>query len=201
MQSAFQSTEEIVTTFLAFYEAAVHYILYTREVYPSVLFEKRQLFGVYVWRCRHPLVVEYVRQTIESLRGVLISPCIDRFLVVIKNSKTNAWLECYDFSTKWILDPTEHLEKLPRHDLENLFRCFLLKVAVSDTFMAPIAVERTFEIVIRTGDVLPVSRISFEKFPWIPCDTPPENESTVTPLKDLRNELFHLQFSIEDHKK
>lgn len=201
MDSPFKSSEEVVATFLAFYEAAVHFILYSREVYPAVLFEKRQLFGVYVWRCRHPLVIEYVRQAIDSLRRVLISPAVDRFLVVIKDAKTGAWLEHYSFSVRWLLSPVENLEKLRRHELENLFRSFLLKVAVSDSFMAPITEEKTFEIVIRTGDAVPISRLSAENFPWVPCDLPSEIDSIVTPLKDLKNEVFQLQFSIEDHKK
>jgi mitotic spindle assembly checkpoint protein MAD2B len=53
---------------LEFVEACVQQVLWVREVYSRELFERCRLYGVSLFRSRHPQLNDYIHQTVQSLR-------------------------------------------------------------------------------------------------------------------------------------
>jgi mitotic spindle assembly checkpoint protein MAD2B len=202
MMEIFKSIEELTETLTAFYEAALHTILCVRQVYPCELFEKRQLLGVSVWRCRHPLVIDYINQALGSVKPILVDKAIDQIIFVIKRSPNQLICEQYVFACKWIfgLLHDKDVAKIDRHDLECALQSFLLKVAMSDSFLRAILGERTFEIIIRAG--ASVQKYTPKKFPWVPLivqtDVPIDTDTKRTSLKDYKCSSLHMQLYVEE---
>jgi hypothetical protein len=59
--------EEVVD----FIECWVHSILYTRKIYPAVLFEQKRYQEISVWQSRHPDINAYIRRVIDNIRPLL----------------------------------------------------------------------------------------------------------------------------------
>lgn len=63
--SARDTIRDIILEFL---EAYIHQILYVRGVYSSELFEARQLYGISVWKARHPELCSYIGEAVSGLK-------------------------------------------------------------------------------------------------------------------------------------
>jgi mitotic spindle assembly checkpoint protein MAD2B len=59
--------EEVVD----FVECWVHSVLYTRKIYPAVLFEQKRYQEISVWQSRHPDINAYIRRVIDNMRPLL----------------------------------------------------------------------------------------------------------------------------------
>lgn len=60
--------EEFIDALLEFFEAAVHTILKSRQVYSPQLFENRRLYGISITKCRHPDVCSYISTVLTNLK-------------------------------------------------------------------------------------------------------------------------------------
>jgi mitotic spindle assembly checkpoint protein MAD2B len=60
--------EEFVDALLEFFEAAVHTVLKSRNVYSPQLFENRRLYGISITKCRHPDVCTYISSVLINLK-------------------------------------------------------------------------------------------------------------------------------------
>eukprot|EP00656_Telonema_subtile_P014176 TRINITY_DN17228_c0_g1_i3.p1 TRINITY_DN17228_c0_g1~~TRINITY_DN17228_c0_g1_i3.p1 ORF type:complete len:106 (+),score=24.72 TRINITY_DN17228_c0_g1_i3:75-392(+) len=57
-----------VQDFMDFLEVAFHTILFSRQIYPKEVFEKRKRYGIPVWMSRHPELNQYISDFIQSTR-------------------------------------------------------------------------------------------------------------------------------------
>lgn len=203
-----KSYEELSHTFTLFAEAAVHLILYTRELYPNELFEKRLLFGVPVHRCRHPLVSDYVKQIMDSLKPLLISGALESIAVLIfkdgGSTGSRESIERFVLAFDWLKEINPNADiSLKREELEGVLRSFLLKVTVADALLQPLPQGSPFEIVINLAKDLEgedAETLVSEECPWVLLDKPDFESSTLTPLKDLSTNLFRIKLFVEERK-
>lgn len=65
----------VVDLCLEFLEAFFHQILYQRQVYSPELFHKKRLYGIAVWKARHPELCQYVQDVVTSLKVSTHQPC------------------------------------------------------------------------------------------------------------------------------
>ena len=65
------SGEQLVEVALECMEACVHYVLCARGLYPARAFEACRLYGVVLYKCRHPDVCSYVHEALQSLKSLL----------------------------------------------------------------------------------------------------------------------------------
>ena len=190
-------------TFALFVEAALHLILYTRELYPNELFEKRFLFGVPVHRCRHPLVSDYIKQVIDSLRPLLLSGAVQNVAVLINDAKS-CCIEQFVLEVDWLKEIKPNADiNLEQDVLEGILRSFLLKVTVADALLQPIPPGSPFEIMINVGKDLDgedAEHLVDEECPWVLHQRPDFDNSVLTPLKDLSTNLFRMKLFVEEKK-
>ena len=67
---------------LDFVETCVHTILYSRNVYPAMLFEQRARYGANCFFfCRHRPVADYVTSVLGNAKALLEAGLVDRFVV------------------------------------------------------------------------------------------------------------------------
>lgn len=63
--------QDILNAIVEFVQAAVHSVLYYRSIYPRESFERCRLYGIVVYRNRHPDVVRYVEESVQHIIGPL----------------------------------------------------------------------------------------------------------------------------------
>lgn len=63
--------QDILNAIVEFIQAAVHSVLYYRSIYPRESFERCRLYGIVVFRNRHPDVVRYVEESVQHILGPL----------------------------------------------------------------------------------------------------------------------------------
>lgn len=70
----------IVDRLCNFLVVVINVILHLHQVYPARLFGMRNYDGLCVFLCRHPLVTEYITETVTTLR---------EWLLKVNTKKTN----------------------------------------------------------------------------------------------------------------
>eukprot|EP00958_Prasinococcus_capsulatus_P022902 scaffold3296_cov405-Prasinococcus_capsulatus_cf.AAC.21 len=90
--------EQLAAVLLECVEACIHYTLCARELYPPQAFELCRLYGLAVRRCRHPQVVSYVHDLLQSLKPLLFTGELEEIWLVVQDSSARP-CERYIFST------------------------------------------------------------------------------------------------------
>lgn len=62
---------EMINVVVELVEHMIHYILYVRQIYPEVSFERTTLYSVPLWRCTHKTVCAYIKEIIDALRPLM----------------------------------------------------------------------------------------------------------------------------------
>lgn len=65
----------------------MHFVLYSRGLYPSLLFEHCVVYGVPVRVCAEERLREYVRRALEGMRAWLEEGQVERVSVVVYDEK------------------------------------------------------------------------------------------------------------------
>ncbi|KAL8277923.1 hypothetical protein RQP46_009742 [Phenoliferia psychrophenolica] len=161
----FLSYKETINLVEEFLEAAIHTILYLRQVYPAQLFDKRKKYdSVLVWQSRHPALNEYIGRAIEAVGEELGKGSLRKVALVIKEaSLDDTPLERFVFDFDWLV-PEEHIREgghwAPTTDgitrtraIEGL-RAFLLKLNAAESYLLPLPPPPglTFGLVIELKD-------------------------------------------------
>lgn len=60
--------EVLVDSLAEFLEAAIHTVLFTRQLYAAELFERQRLYSIVVQKARHPGLCDYIGDTIRNLK-------------------------------------------------------------------------------------------------------------------------------------
>jgi mitotic spindle assembly checkpoint protein MAD2B len=221
MESMVESREELVQEICSFLECAIHNILYTRSVYPASLFTKTRIYNVPVWKSRHPLLVSYIKNMVDSVRPLFQRQLVDKFCVVIcgeegedgggnnnggkQKTGTGAGkrpLEQYTFSLK-LLDTAE---RCTRASLDTFLRSFLLKINVADGSFLPLPSNSTLSfycLVHTNSDLGPSDQHRLQAVlenPWISADEEERDlfgRADVIPFKTIATQAFILQLHVE----
>ena len=59
---------DLVQVLLEFLEVMFHQVMFFRHLYPKETFERRSMYGVSVWKSRHPRVCEYMKNVLEDIK-------------------------------------------------------------------------------------------------------------------------------------
>ena len=209
MNSSIVDTKEVLFDEICeFLECAIHNILYIRQVYPSNLFKKVKIYNVPVFKARHPALVQYIKNILESVKPLFTKSLVDKLcLVICKDYKERQPLEQYSFSLKLFKD----YQPCTRASLETFLRSFLLKINIADSSFEPIPVESegkptpvSFYILVHTsGDLDSQAQRSLQaelENPWVSADFEEKElfkNAEVVPFKTISTQSFQLQLNVE----
>jgi len=127
---SFNQTAHAITEFI---EAAIHTILYVRQVYPADIFVRRKKYDTPVFQSRHPSLNEYISGAVKAIGGELVRGKVDKVVVVIKDKEQIA-LERFLFSVDTMVEvegynkDTSVDEAMTSASLIQYFRSFLIKL-------------------------------------------------------------------------
>ena len=202
------SKEDLVDELMSFTEAAIHNILYIREVYPPNLFSKARIYNVPVWKARHPQLTGYIRTVIEAIRPLYLKGLIDKLcLVICLADPKRTPIEQYVLTCK-ILNSADGVN-VTRTSLETILRSFLLKINVSDALFRPKDGDRqetSFYLLVHTNDDIndPVDQERLQagmELPWLSVDGEEGGMfemAEAVPLKTVTTDVLHLQLHVEE---
>ncbi|XP_068719445.1 mitotic spindle assembly checkpoint protein MAD2B-like isoform X2 [Montipora capricornis] len=173
-----------------FLEVAFHLVLYVREVYPSVVFERRKKYNVPVQMCSHPDLNQYILDVLQTMRPLLekkFQP-IERFVFEIGSAEGTSKMQTDD---NFLLHT------------ERSLRGFLLKINSCDALLQPLPPGCTFSILVYTKESsflkLQEDRKA-QEFPWVQADEGIEKgrESVMIPLKSTTSGVVKMQLFVEE---
>lgn len=173
-----------------FLEVAFHLVLYVREVYPSVVFERRKKYNVPVQMCSHPDLNQYILDVLQTMRPLLekkFQP-IERFVFEIGSAEGTSKMQTDD---NFLLHT------------ERSLRGFLLKINSCDALLQPLPPGCTFSILVYTKESsflkLQEDRKA-QEFPWVQADEGIEKgrESVIIPLKSTTSGVVKMQLFVEE---
>ncbi|XP_031570849.1 mitotic spindle assembly checkpoint protein MAD2B-like [Actinia tenebrosa] len=188
--------------FCDFLEVAFHLILYVREVYPAVVFERRKKYNVPVQMCCHPDLNHYIQDVLVTIKPLIEKNEVSKISLVISN-KSFQPVERFTFEIAQPDDISLSDDNLLLHT-ESALRAFLLKINVCDALLKNNPSECTFTVLAYTKESAHVelqSDSKHEEFPWIPA----EQESTsmsdfnIIPLKSMTSPILKMQMYVEEN--
>ncbi|XP_072036246.1 mitotic spindle assembly checkpoint protein MAD2B-like [Amphiura filiformis] len=193
-----QAAADILCEFL---EVAIHQILYTRQIYPSGIFESRKKYNVPVQLSRHPDVNQYITDVLQGIKPLIIKQEVQCLTVVILSPDRKP-IERYVFE---LAPPTEP----PAEDdsylmiLEQSLRAFLLRINTCDSLLQEIPQDCSFNVLVYTkaSATLDMEDSQFvQGFPWIEADTELSSlpDAKMIPLKTMSSHIIKMQLYVEE---
>ncbi|EDV21985.1 Mitotic spindle assembly checkpoint protein MAD2B [Trichoplax sp. H2] len=196
-------TSEIISDILCeFLEVAIHTILYMRDIYPAVIFDKRKKYNVPVQMSCHPQVNEYILSVLHSIKPLLKSDSI-RCLALVILDKSKRPIERFVFELQPQMASNLKDDALLTR-LESGLRAFLLKLNVCDAVLSTNPADCSFAIIVYTKESdarkLEPRQTSDQDFPWIVAD---ESEvqikgGCILPLKSYTSDYLKMQLYVEE---
>ena len=202
MLSAADGQSTSVSLFCQFLESAVHVLLYERHVYPPEIFERRRLYQRSVHIARHPQLVTYIGQIVNSLKGWILPTTSNKLAVVIFTPATEHPPLCME---RFIFDlriPSSSIElnHAAKTALEEHFAAALTKLSFINSLLTPNPPHCTFTLLLYTNQrydtiktntssslslsssyssLAPATSSSVSPFTWAPV-TPPSAASSLS---------------------
>ncbi|XP_076087406.1 mitotic spindle assembly checkpoint protein MAD2B-like isoform X2 [Mytilus galloprovincialis] len=186
--------------FCEFLEVAIHCILYTRELYPAGVFEKKRKFNVPVKICVHPEVLSYVTNTVDSIRLLLKENAVFKVTVVVVTPDHKP-AERFVFE---VARPTQNIgNDKYLYRLEESLRGFLLKLSITESLLKTLPEDCTWTVQVYTRESAALAieqKQHLKDFPWILAD---ERETTLEdakmiPLKAVNSDYLQMQLYAEE---
>ncbi|KAJ3034541.1 MAD2 mitotic arrest deficient-like 2 [Rhizophlyctis rosea] len=189
-----------------FLEAAIHYILYIRNVYPADLFEPRKLYNVPVRMSRHPTLNSYIAHVLTAVRPDLLKGIVKKIYIPILNPTTNKPVEKFTFQIKDLLSGIEGEAlqstetSVNASDIETYLRSFLLKISVCESMLTPNPPNCTFCIMMELEELAGPPSSAEKDVPWVHGE---ESEIRVPqpsmiPLKTMDAGIIKMQLFVEE---
>lgn len=196
----FSMSSDIILELL---EVAINLILYTREIYPQAVFQRRKKYSIPVQMCIHPGLQSYISECVASLRSVLEKGEVQKVVLVVLSAQG---VPVEKFIFEIVQHPTRpHDIKKDLHlkRMEEALRAFCLKLSISDSLLQPLPPECSFVMQIQVPDHVPDALSSapqHQDFPWVEAEK--EQVEVVNPhlvpLKTLRTEVCKMQLYVEE---
>lgn len=77
------SNNDLFDVDLEFALVCVHTVLFSRNIYPTSIFEQKRYLGITVWQSKHPEVNEYVSKVLHNAQPLFLEGLVDRFVIAI----------------------------------------------------------------------------------------------------------------------
>ncbi|KAF7793389.1 hypothetical protein EIP86_004501 [Pleurotus ostreatoroseus] len=207
-------TTETVRGITEFIEAAVHTILYVRQIYPAELFVRRKKFNTPVFQSRHPTLNEYISEAVKAVGDELENGNVDKVVVVIKD-KDDGPLERFVFAVENMIQ-VEAFNKdtsvegaMTPAVLGQYFRSFLVKLCMIETQLGHLCLgdDVTFAIVLELQDnKAPSVSHGKEPPPWVPCTAPhtttgAKKQAELHLLRAVETGVINLSFAVQESEQ
>lgn len=190
MTSTQDKAQRWLNLVLDFFEAAIHQILYCREVYPKQLFTRAQLFGVPIQRSHAEELSNYIRNVVSDLSPFLAKGVIESVMVDIIDDKEKTVSERFVFETP-IVSPSE--SKNDNEELASLvdaLKSVLLRISAH---MNPPKRDLQFAVRVNTNDDSMLKSLT-----WI--DSEKENKQkafgSLLPLRSVNESSLQMQLYV-----
>ncbi|XP_076033753.1 DNA polymerase zeta subunit 2 [Oratosquilla oratoria] len=199
----FSVSSDIVAELL---EVAINNILYTREIYPPAVFQRRRKYNIPVQMCIHPALSSYISDCIASIKPILEKGEVEKVVVSILSSEGKP-VENFVFEIVQHATRPQDIKKDPQLvKLEESLRAFCLKMSISDSLLQPLPCGCTFAIQLhvpeRTQRAMTLDEDN-QNFPWVEA----EKEQTevknphIVPLKSLCTSMCKMQLYVEESEE
>lgn len=185
-----------------FLEVAFHLILYVREVYPAVVFERRKKYNVPVQMCCHPDLNQYILDVLHTMKPLLEEGKVQRVALVISDKKfIPVERFVFEVGNPEGVGTTESPDNFLL-STERALRGFLLKINSCDALLEPIPKGCSFSILVYTKEssFLKLQEGSnLQEFPWVEADERTKmKESVIIPLKSTSTGILKMQLFVEE---
>lgn len=77
-----KENETITYVLLDYIECALHQILHTRNIYPSILFGRTSKYGTALYQCRHVEINEFIRRVLNNAKALIMNNLIKQLKFV-----------------------------------------------------------------------------------------------------------------------
>ncbi|XP_066950026.1 mitotic spindle assembly checkpoint protein MAD2B [Macrobrachium rosenbergii] len=196
----FSVSSDIVLEFL---EVAINLVLYSREIYPQSVFQRRKKYNCPVQMCIHPGLQTYISDCVGSLRPILEKGEIDKVVVALLSS-SGVPVEKFIFEIKQMSTKPQAIKTDPQlQHMEEALRSFCLKLSTSDCFLRPLPAGCSFVVQIHVPDHIRsalASEDQHQEFPWVEAEKKQVEveEPHIVPLKTLKTEVCEMQLYVQE---
>lgn len=182
---------------IEFLEIAIHDILYYRNIYPENIFTLKKKYNIPIYVSKHPKVNEYITECLKTAKELLEGNVVKQIALVVLTDK-DLPVEKYVFEIQQ--SNTDYQDKY-FVKTEEVFRQYLLKVAVAEISLKKLPENCTFEIQITTNEQSSVKlneNVGHVHFPWIEAEYAVENLQSILPIKSLDTKNLKLNMYVEN---
>lgn len=196
----FSVSSDIVVELL---EVAINLILYTREIYPQSVFQRRKKYNIPVQMCIHPELRTYISECVSSIRPVLEKGEVEKVVVVVLSSK-GVPVEKFVFEiVQRPIKPHDIRQDPQLTRMEEALRAFCLKLSISDSLLQPLPSGCSFVMQIHVPEHVPNAMSTdqqYQEFPWVEAEKEQVEvpDSHIVPLKTLQTEVCKMQLYVEE---
>lgn len=154
----------LVKQYSDFLLISLHCICYHRHLYDREYFTLARAYNCPVWKCKHPLLIDYLDSVVSAISEELRKCTVQRIAVVILSPQDVA-LErfVYDVSSLPVV-PADEIN-LPFKDtdyqagqLDGQFRAAMMKLATVESRLGPLPGECTFAVNIELKEAGKVNK-------------------------------------------
>lgn len=133
-------------------DIAIQNILYARDVYPLVLFERARAYQVSVWSSRIPALNSYIKMVLNDIRPWLIEDRVERIAIALFDGDLHV-LERFVFEVQMppdVATPEDDVDMSERESiwLDDQFRSFLSRIQLMDASLGKLPDDCTFKILV-----------------------------------------------------
>lgn len=184
-------------------EVAINLILYTREIYPQSVFQRRKKYSIPVQMCIHPGLRSYISECVGSIRPVLEKGEVEKVVVAVLSTE-GIPVEKFVFEIlQQPKKPQDIKEDVQLLRMEEALRAFCLKLSISDSLLQPLPPGCSFAVHLHVPEHVPASMSTgpqYQEFPWVEAEKKQTevHDPHIVPLKTLETEVCRMQLYIEE---
>ncbi|XP_054721482.1 mitotic spindle assembly checkpoint protein MAD2B-like [Uloborus diversus] len=185
-----------------FLEIVFHHILFVKNVYPEISFQKKQMYNIPTWKSRHPGVCRYIQNFINLAKKILESQKKLSLILTI-TGKDGVKIEEFVFKIHLNANEVESETYKPKWNIEDMLNSLCVSVNTTDPSEKEIMckdlskiIGESFELkmltsskAVSTDDMK--ADLSKKEFPWnVLKKTKFELWTRIMPVKTVENEDY-----------
>nr|CAH0110901.1 unnamed protein product [Daphnia galeata] len=201
--SANCTRDECIKFVVDFLEVSLHQILWARKLYPNEIFKQTQMFNTLTYKSIHPEVNSYIDNALSTIKTLLSSDFIEKFVMVIKDNGKPIERFVFSFHSYYKSTPSG---KVMLNVTEIRQQARAIWLTMMQRFGSEIQGNRggctfAFEIHTRneTYDKILERQSKTEDFHWVVADKI-MNPNSVIPCRKLDSHPFCIDVYTEDYR-
>lgn len=175
------SAEGVAQVLQEFLEVWTHHVLYTRGLYPSVLFEHCMVYGMSVWMSPEERLRGYIRRALEGAQPWLVGGTLQRVSVVVYDGDYGNRLEAYSIVV-------HRVQQQPNEASASAWRAFfrdsLFGLGNTCSTLVPLPKGSTWQL-----EMITQATEGYDEAQWRPLDPGPSQQQqwsgTIKPIKSF----------------